>query len=84
MTEKQTNVLNFRNGKPLLPFQVRAILMAQYVDSKEKDHSAEAFVQQLENKAIMTIATKGALLVQEGVSQLLNGAFGKVEDGQEN
>ena len=48
----EQNVLDFRDGKPLLPFQVRAILMAQYAASKENDHGCEMFLSYVEQRML--------------------------------
>ena len=57
MQTNETNVLSMRTKKPLLPFQVRAIIMGQYVESKASEHAPELFVDALEKRLISVGAT---------------------------
>jgi hypothetical protein len=52
------NVISMKTRKPMLPFQVRAAIMTQYIDSKERGHSGEQFLLELENRLISTAVTE--------------------------
>lgn len=71
MQTESTNVVRLKTRKPLFPFQVRALLMAQYAESKERESSAEAFVKDFEEKFIATIAATAIDVSREFVADLL-------------
>ncbi len=58
MTPASSNVISMKTRKPMLPFQVRAAIMTQYIDSKERGHSGEQFLLELENRLISTAVTE--------------------------
>ncbi len=71
MKKGPTNVIDFKTRKSLLPFQVRAILMAQFSESKESDHGTEMFVQKLEQRLVSAGAATIVNFVQDGVTSFL-------------
>jgi hypothetical protein len=58
LTPASNNVISMKSRKPMLPFQVRAAIMTQYIDSKERGHSGEQFLLELENRLISTAVTE--------------------------
>ena len=66
------NVVNIRSKKSVLPFQVRGIIMAQYLESKEKDQNAEEFVLNCEDKLKGWMATALVDKVVEGGRNIIN------------
>lgn len=68
---KDSNVIDFKSKKPLLPFQIRAILMAQYSLSKENNHNVEVFLSQLEDKLLSAGAATLVDCFKKGVNSLL-------------
>lgn len=59
------NVIDIKTRKPVLPFQIRGILMAQYAESKANDDHAEKFVDSIELKLASWVATSMMEAVQK-------------------
>lgn len=67
-----SNVLNFSTGKPFLPKAVRAALMGQYVESKERGHTPEQFADFFEKRILSDVAYTGAKIIRDFFADLSN------------
>ncbi len=64
-----TNVISMTSRQNLMPAQVRAIIMGQYVESKAQEHTPEMFVQSLEKRLLGDMAMLCAKTVKEFLSE---------------
>lgn len=69
--ETPSNVVDLNSRrKSILPSSVRTLATAQYIESKEQNHSAEQFYQFLERRLMAEVAMKGYDFAKELFGEL--------------
>jgi len=64
-----SNVIDIRSGQTLLPRQMRAAIMGQYMESKTLDHTPEQFSNSLEKRLLTDLAYAGAAVIKDVIKE---------------